>query len=138
VTWGERKAVAKDLKKIYRASSKEAAEEALLEVEEIRGEKYPHIFKSWTQNWERLSTFFDFPSEIRRLMYTTNIIENLNRVIRKYTKGKTIFPSDEAVQKSVYLAMERLSKKWTMPVHNWQKIITQFAILYPDKIKLDL
>lgn len=119
MTWGERKAVAKDLKKIYQASSKEAAEEALIEVEEIWGEKYPHIFKSWTQNWERLSTFFDFPSEIRRLMYTTNIIENLNQVTRKYTKGKTIFPSDEAVQKSVYLAVERLTKKWTMPVHNW-------------------
>ncbi|HAS43017.1 MAG TPA: hypothetical protein DCS93_21235 [Microscillaceae bacterium] len=71
-------------------------------------------------------------------MYTTNIIENLNQVIRKYTKGKIIFPSDDAVQKSVYLAVERLIKKWTMHVHNWQKIIAQFAILYPDKIKLDI
>ena len=138
VTWGERKAVAKDLKKIYQADRKEQAEAALLEVEEIWGAKYPHIFKSWTENWETLSIFFDFPSEIRKMIYTTNVIENVNRVIRKYTKGKTIFPSDQAVTKSVYLALQHLSKKWTMPVRNWQKIIAQLAILYPDKIKLDI
>ncbi len=129
---------AKDLKKIYQADRKEQAEAALLEVEETWGAKYPHIFKSWTENWETLSIFFDFPSEIRKMIYTTNVIENVNRVIRKYTKGKTIFPSDQAVTKSVYLALQRLSEKWTMPLRNWQKIIAQLAILYPDKIKLDI
>lgn len=138
VTWGERKAVAKDLKKVYGASTKAQAEEALLEIEEIWGEKYPHIFKSWHANWEKLSVFFDFPSEIRKMIYTTNIIENLNRVIRKYTKGKTIFPSDDAVQKSVYLAIQNLAKKWTMPVRHWPKIIAQLSILYPDKINIDI
>ncbi len=138
VTWGERKALAKDLKKVYQADRKEQAEAALLEVEETWGAKYPHIFKSWTENWETLSIFFDFPSEIRKMIYTTNVIENVNRVIRKYTKGKTIFPSDQAVTKSVYLALQRLSEKWTMPLRNWQKIIVQLAILYPDKIKLDI
>lgn len=138
VAWGERKDFAQDLKKIYTATDKQAGEEALLEVETKWGEKYPHVFRSWTANWERLSVFYEFPTEIRRMIYTTNIIENLNRVIRKYTKGKTVFPSDDAVQKAVFLAVEHISRKWSMPVRHWQKILTQFAILYPDKIKLEI
>ncbi len=143
MAWGERKDFAQDLKKIYTATSKQAGEEALLEVEEKWGENYPHVFRSWTANWERLSVFYEFPAEIRRMIYTarrpgTNIIENLNRVIRKYTKGKTVFPSDDAVQKAIFLAVEHISKKWSMPVQHWQKILAQFAILYPDKIKLEI
>ncbi|MGB3585158.1 MAG: IS256 family transposase [Tunicatimonas sp.] len=138
VAWGERKDFAQDLKKIYTATNKQAGEEALLEVEEKWSEKYPHVFRSWTSNWERLSVFYEFPAEIRKMVYTTNIIENLNRVIRKYTKGKTVFPSDDAVQKAVFLAVEHISKKWSMPVRHWQKILAQFAILYPDKIKLEI
>lgn len=138
VAWGERKDFAQDLKKIYTATDKQAGEEALLEVEEKWGEKYPHVFRSWDTNWERLSVFYEFPAEIRRMIYTTNIIENLNRVIRKYTKGKTVFPSDDAVQKAVFLAIESISKKWSMPVRHWQKILAQFAILYPDKVKLEI
>ena len=138
VAWGERKDFAQDLKKIYTAANKQAGEEALLEVEEEWGEKYPHVFRSWTSNWDRLSVFYEFPAEIRKMIYTTNIIENLNRVIRKYTKGKTVFPSDDAVQKAVFLAVEHISKKWSMPVRHWQKILAQFAILYPDKVKLEI
>jgi len=138
VTWADRKELAADLKTIYTATDRKEAEESLLKVEEKWGEKYPHIFRSWTENWEKLTVFFSYPAEIRRLIYTTNVIENLNRVLRKYTKGKTIFPSDEAVQKSIYLAVEHISKKWSMPVANWPLILAQFTILYPDKIKLQL
>ena len=143
MAWGERKEFAQDLRKIYTATDKQAGEEALLEVETKWGEKYPHVFRSWTANRECLSVFYSFPTEIRKMIYTTNIIENLNRVIRKYTaaaaaKGKTVFPSDDAVQKAVFLAVEHISKKWSMPVRHWQKILAQFAILYPDKIKLEI
>jgi len=138
VSWGERKEFAQDIKKIYTATNKQAGEAALLEVEEKWGRKYPHVFRSWTANWECLSVFYEFSSEIRRMIYTTNIIENLNRVIRKYTKGKTIFPGDEAVQKTVYLAVQHIARKWSMPVQHWQKILAQFAVLYPDKINLNL
>lgn len=138
VTWADRKELATDLKLIYTATDRKAAEENLLKVEEKWGEKYPHIFKSWTENWEKLTVFFNYPAEIRRLIYTTNVIENLNRVLRKYTKGKTIFPSDEAVQKSIFLAVEHISKKWSMPVANWPLILAQFTILYPDKIQLTI
>jgi transposase-like protein len=138
VIWADRKELAADLKTIYTATDRVEAEENLLKVEEKWGGKYPHIFKSWTENWEKLTVFFGYPAEIRRLIYTTNVIENLNRVLRKYTKGKTIFPSDEAVQKSIFLAVEHISKKWSMPVANWPLILSQFAILYPDQIKLQL
>ena len=138
VSWGERKDFAQDLKKIYTATNKQAGETALLQVKEKWGKKYPHVFRSWTANWECLSVFYEFPAEIRRMIYTTNIIENLNRVIRKYTKGKTVFPGDEAVQKAVYLAVQHIARKWSMPVQHWQKILAQFAILYPDKINLNL
>lgn len=138
VAWGERKEFAQDLKKIYTATDRQAGEATLLEVEEKWGEKYPHVFRSWTANWECLSVFYEFPSEIRRMIYTTNIIENLNRVIRKYTKGKTVFPNDEAVQKAVYLAVQHIARKWSIPVRHWQRILAQFAVLYPDKINLNL
>lgn len=138
VVWADRKELAADLKTVYTATDRSEAEEKLLQVEEKWGDKYPHIFRSWTTNWEKLTVFFDYPVEIRRLIYTTNVIENLNRVLRKYTKGKTIFPSDQAVQKSVFLAVEHISKKWSMPVANWPLIRAQFIILYPDKIPPEL
>jgi putative transposase len=138
VAFEERKEFAADLKLIYQAASKEVAENYLLKLEEKWSSKYPQVVKSWFNNWERLSVFFDFPQEIRRLIYTTNIIESLNSMVRKYTRNKTVYPDDQAVLKSVYLALEQIGKKWTMPIAHWQRILAQFAILYPDRVKLNL
>jgi putative transposase len=138
VAFDDRKEFAQDLYPIYQASTREVAETHLLKLEEKWSKAYPQVVKSWFTNWNRLSVFFDFPQEIRRLLYTTNIIESLNSMIRKYTRNKLVFPDDQAVLKTVYLALEQVSRKWTMPVAHWQRILAQFAILYPDRVKLNL
>ena len=100
------------------------------------GKKYPHAIKSWRINWDNLTHFFDYPIEIRTLIYTTNIIENLNGKIRKYTNNKLSFPDDPSVIKSVYLALREITKKWTMPVRNWPLIVNQFLTIFEGRCKI--
>jgi len=137
VVWKDKKSFAKDLKEIYTAPNKEAAEAALNVLSERWNSKYSYAIKSWRNNWEELTAFFDFPMEIRRIIYTTNIIENLNGKIRKYTKNKTSFPTDEAVMKSVFLAINETTKKWTMPIRDWGLILNQFLIIFEDRLNIN-
>jgi len=136
VVWKDRKALAKDMKTIYTAPTKEAAEAALKDFDEKWKHKYPYAIKSWYNNWEELTTFFGFPVEIRKIIYTTNLIENLNGKIRKYTKNKLAFPTDNALKKSVYLAIFEITKKWTMPIRNWPIILNQFINIFDERVKI--
>lgn len=138
VTWKDKREFARTLKTVYQAPNRDAALEALERLEELWGNKYPLIIKSWRIHWDKLSLFFDFPSPIRKLMYTTNTIENLNRMIRKYTKNKLIFPNDEAVTKAVFLAITQVTKAWVTPHPDWEQILSQFMILYPERVTLKL
>lgn len=136
VVWKDKKEFTTDMKQIYNAPTKEAAAAALDDFAIKWKDKYGYAVKSWRDNWEELTVFFDFPVEIRRIIYTTNLIENLNGKIRKYTRNKLSFPTDEAVMKSVYLAVREVTKKWTMPVRSWGLILNQFLIIFADRIKL--
>ncbi|MEO1218683.1 MAG: IS256 family transposase [Bacteroidota bacterium] len=136
VVWKDRKAFAKDMRPIYSAVNREAAQAALEDFAKSWNHKYPYAIKSWRDNWEELTTFFDFPPEIRKIIYTTNLIENLNGKIRKYTKNKMSFPTDKALKKSVYLAIFEITKKWTMPIRNWPIILNQFIAIFEDRVKL--
>lgn len=126
----------KDLKHVYGAVSKEAAETELLHLDEKWGEKYPIVIKSWRDNWERLTEYFQFTPDIRRMIYTTNTVEGYHRQIRKITKNKGTFPNDTALEKLVYLAYRNIRKKWTMPLANWGTIAQQLAIKFGDRFKL--
>jgi putative transposase len=132
------KAFLANLKQVYQAPNKQAAEQQLEELEKKWGEKYPKIIESWQRNWEKLSTYFKYPEPIRRLIYTTNTIEGFHRQIRKVTKTKGAFTSDMALLKLMYLAQQRITEKWTQPLWNWNQILGQLVILFPDRIKLDL
>lgn len=134
VTYKDRKAFAADLKTIYTAINREQAESHLLEVSEKWAKKYPAALKSWEANWEELTTFFDFGSEIRRLIYTTNAIEGYNRQLRRVLKTKGAFPSPEAVRKLLYLANQDITEKWTMPIPNWASILNQLVIRFEGRI----
>jgi putative transposase len=136
VVWKDRKAFTTDMKHIYTAPNKQAAEQALYDFAEKWELKYGYAIKSWRENWDELTVFFEFPLEIRKIIYTTNLIENLNGKIRKYTKNKMSFPTDDAVLKSVFLALREATKKWTMPIHNWGLILNQFIIIFADRLKL--
>lgn len=134
VVHDDQKKVVKDLKEVYQASNLEKAENKLLELEEKWGEKYPVVIRSWTKNWERLSTYFDFPQVIRKAIYTNNPIESYHRQIRKHTKSKGVFPSDKAVLKLVYLLSENIMAKWTMPMQRWPLVVQQLAIIFEDRL----
>ena len=136
VVWKDKKAFTRDMKNIYAAPTREAALASLNDLEQKWNSKYAYAIKSWRDNWDELTVFFDFPLEIRKIIYTTNIIENLNGKIRKYTKNKLSFPNDEAVLKSVYLALREASKKWTMPIHNWGMILNQFLTIFDNRVRL--
>lgn len=136
VSYKDLKEFTGDLKTIYGAVNKEAASLALDKFEKKWGNKYQYAVKSWRTNWDDLTTFFDFPMEIRKIIYTTNLIENLNGKIRKYTKAKLSFPNDDAVKKSVYLAISEIEKKWTLPVRNWALVLNQFIIIFDNRILL--
>lgn len=127
-----------DLKEIYRASSKELAETNLLKLEEKWGKKYPIVINSWNNNWENLSTYFKYDGNIRKLIYTTNAVEGLHRMIRKYTKSKGSFTSENALLKLVYCAYNKTLKKWTMPINNWALIVSQLELHFPARLKLAL
>ena len=122
-----------DLKKIYGAVSEEAALYALEEFGEKWNNKYPQIYKSWEMNWAELSTFFKYPDEMRRLIYTTNAVEGFHRMLRKFTKTKTNFPTDDSLKKSIYLSIKEISKKWNQPIRNWGIIIGQFIMFYEGR-----
>lgn len=130
------KAVMADVKLIYRAINKEIAEEQLNALEEKWGKKYPIIIKSWRNNWHKLSTFFKYAADIRRLIYTTNTIEGFHRQIRKVTKTKGAFTNDMALLKLVYLASERIAEKWTMPLQNWALTMQQLSIIFEGRMKV--
>jgi transposase-like protein len=126
----EQKAFMADLKLIYRASSKELAEHHLLELGEKWGKKYPAVMKSWNDNWENLSQYFKYPEELRRIIYTTNIVEGFHRQIRKYTKNKGAFTSENALLKLIYCACQKVLEKWNQPMHNWALIVSQLQIYF--------
>ena len=136
VSWKQRKAVAADLRRIYAAATLAEAEEALAAFGEKWDGEHPNISQSWKNNWERLSTFFDYPPQIRKVIYTTNAIESLNASLRKVTKTRRSFPNDEAVVKVLYLALHNISKKWTMPIRDWKQAMSQFMILFGDRTSL--
>jgi transposase-like protein len=134
VVWKEKKEFTSDLKCVYNAPSKDAASSELDLFEQKWGSKYPYAIRSWRNNWDELTSFYDFPLEIRKIIYTTNLIENLNGKIRKYTKNKLSFPTDDALKKSVYLAINEIEKKWTQPVWNWGIIFNQFLVIFGERV----
>ena len=125
-----------DLKEVYGAPSREAAEQALERFDKTWGSKYKHAVQSWRTNWDQLTSYFDFPLEIRKMIYTTNSIENVNRGIRKYTKAKVQFPDDMSAQKAVYMAIMNIEKKWTMALHNWGLVMHQFVTIFENRCRL--
>lgn len=126
------------LKPIYKAPTEEAALAALDELEAAWGRKYPAAIKSWRVHWVELSTMFQYPEEIRRIIYTTNAIENFNRQLRKVTKTKGAFVSDDALLKQLYLVTMQVTEKWTMPIKNWGSILAQLMVLYGDRVQVQL
>lgn len=138
VSYKDVKKVLSDLRPIYTAPSEAAALEALDAFEGAWGSKYPLIVSSWRANWPELSTFFKYPPEIRKIIYTTNMIESYHRQLRKVTKGKSIFPNDESLQKMLYLATMDVLRRWTGRVQNWGQILLQLSVFFPDKVKSSL
>jgi transposase-like protein len=134
VSYKDLKAVIADLKAIYQAPSEDDALYHLEEFKEKWGKKYPQIAKSWEDNWTALSAYFKYPSEVRRLIYTTNAVEGFHRLLRKYTKTKTVFPSDDSLKKSIYLSIQEISKKWSMPVRDWGIIMGQLSIFFEGRL----
>jgi len=138
VSYKDVKKITSALKPIYTAPSEAAAAEELNQFEAVWGERYPLIVRSWRNNWAEISTFFKYPPEIRKLIYTTNMIESYHRQLRKVTKGKSIFPTDEALQKMLYLVTQDVMRKWTRRIQNWGQILLQLSIFFPDKVKAHL
>lgn len=134
----DQKAFIRDLKLVYNATSKELAEHHLLELDEKLGKKYPAVLKSWQTHWEALSHYFQYPEELRRLIYTTNIVEGFHRQIRKYTKNKGAFTSENALLKLIYCACQKVLEKWNQPMHNWAFIISQLQIYFDGRLNLEL
>jgi len=134
----DQKVFMSDLKKVYQSATKSQAETELLNLEETWGKKYPVVLRSWNNNWEKLSTYFQYDEHIRRLIYTTNAVEGFHRQIRKVTKTKGAFPSDMALLKLIYLATENISKKWTQPLQNWALTAQQLRIKFGDRMQINL
>jgi transposase-like protein len=127
-----------DLKRVYKAVNKDMAEAELDNLEKKWNDKYPIVIKSWRNNWERLSHFFKYPEEIRRIIYTTNTIEAVHRQFRKLTKTKGSFPNQNSLLKLLYMGIQNASKKWTMPVQNWSLTISQLAIFFEGRLDKEL
>ncbi len=134
VIWKDRKEVAADLRAIYAAPMREEAGEALERFAEKWDGRYPAISPSWRADWERLTVFFDYPPAIRKVIYTTNAIESLNYSLRKVLKNRGAFPSDESILKVLYLGMQNVAKKWSMPIRDWKAALNQFVILFGDRV----
>ena len=133
VQYKDRKEICKDLKRIYGAVNLDDAQYALEEFREKWDKKYPSILRSWDANWAELTTFFNYPGQIRHLIYTTNAVEAYHRMVRKFTKAKAIFPTDDSLRKVVYLSTKEISKKWTMPVRDWAMAYSQIMIFFADR-----
>lgn len=129
------KAFMKDLKSVYRATSEQVAIDSLESLENIWGGKYSIVIQSWKNNWENLSTYFAFPPEIRKIIYTTNALEGFNRQLRKFTKIRTVFPTDGSLMKALYLATEQIMTKWTSPSQNWSLTLAQLSIMFKDRLE---
>ncbi|MGL6262112.1 IS256 family transposase [Vibrio sp. WXL210] len=134
VPWKDYKAVTTDLKKIYQSKTEDEGLLALEQFSEKWDEKYPQISRSWTNHWDNLNTLFGYPEDIRRAIYTTNAIESLNSVIRKATKKRKLFPTDESARKVIFLAIQDASKKWTMPIRNWKQALNRFMIMFDERL----
>lgn len=131
VSYKDIKEFVRDLKMVYTTVSEEAALENLMKLKDKWNKKYPCAIRSWEQNWDLLSTFFSFPPEIRKIIYTTNSIEGLHRQFRKVTKTKSVFPSDQSLLKMLWLAQDSIQKKWTLRYRNWELVLSQLLILFP-------
>jgi putative transposase len=136
VTWTDRKNFMADLRLVYQAATREAAEAQLRQLNEKWGDKYAIAIRSWQNNWEDLATFFAYPAEIRRLIYTTNSVEGYHRQLRKVTKSKGAFPTPQAARKLLFLAHREILKKWTMPIYNWALILNQLVIRFEDRMPI--
>ncbi|WP_308368583.1 MULTISPECIES: IS256 family transposase [unclassified Microbulbifer] len=134
VSWKDYKAVTADLKEVYTSVTETAAHAELERFAEKWDDKYPQISKSWATHWPNLITLFEYPPEIRKVIYTTNAIESLNSVIRKATKQRKVFPTDDSAMKVVFLAMQSAAKKWTMPIRNWKPALNRFMIEFGDRL----
>jgi len=128
----------KDLKPVYQATTKALAEKHLDQLESNWGNKYPKVIESWRKNWDRLSNYFQYTKEIRRIVYTTNIIEGFHRQLRTITKSKGAFTSEDALMKLLFLAQENITSKWNRPVHNWNQTLSQLSIIFGERLKLKL
>ena len=134
VAYKDQRAFMKDLKLVYKAVNEETALVELDNLEEKWGKKYQVAINSWRRNWVELSAYFKYPEELRRIIYTTNSIESYNRMLRKVTKSKSIFPTDDSLLKSLYLATMDISKKWSQKVQSWNLILAQLTIYFEDRI----
>ncbi len=134
VAWKNQKAFMADLKPVYKAVSKQAAEDALDELEAKWGKLYPIVIQSWRRKWENLSVYFKYPEPIRKVIYTTNAVESVHRQFRKLTKTKGAFPNENSLLKLLYMGIQNISKKWTMPVHNWNLTLSQLAIYFEGRL----
>ena len=134
VSYKDLKKFASDFKAVYNAPNESAALSELENIKEMWGKKYPYAISNWENNWEDVSSFFQFPDDIRRIMYTTNIIEGLNRQYRKVTKTKSVFPSDTSLEKMLYLASQNVTKKWTQRYRNWDQVLNQLIVLYGERL----
>jgi putative transposase len=133
VSWKDRKAVAAGLKAIYQSIYGDRGRTRAGSLCQQWDKQYPSISASWRRHWVNLIAFFDYPDEIRKVIYTTNAIESLNSVIRKATERRKLFPTDQSAMKVVYLAIEQAAKKWSMPIRHWKPTLNQFMILYEDR-----
>lgn len=134
VRWNKRKEVAADLRLVYSAATIDEAEQALADFEDKWNNAYPPIALSWRNNWQRIIPFFDYPPEIRRIIYTTNAIESVNMSLRKVSKSRGSFPNDEAVIKLYYLALSNIAKKWSMPLRDWKPALNRFTIQFNERM----
>lgn len=134
VGWKQRKEVAADLQMIYRAATREEAERHLDEFAQKWDPQFPTISKSWRSNWECITPFFAYPADIRKVIYTTNAIESVNMSLRKIIKNRGSFPTDEAALKLLYLALQNIARKWTMPIKEWKAALNRFAILFEHRM----
>ena len=136
VSYKDLKAVCADLKKIYSAPNEEEGLAALDDFGKTWNSRYPMIQRSWMNHWDDLNEFFKYPEDIRKAIYTTNAIESLNYTLRKVTKNRSAFPDDDSIFKIMYLAINKASRKWTMPIKNWGQVLNQFAIFFGDRVPL--
>lgn len=135
VSYKDYKEVTTDLKTIYQSSTEEQGKRALQQFGERWNDQYPQISRSWLNHWENLNTFFDYPPDIRKAIYTTNAIESLNSVVRAAVNKRKVFTNEDSAKKVIFLAIEQASRKWTLPIQNWKSALNRFAILFEDRLK---